>query len=173
MAAAEEVKRFGRANDLMERLKRDPFFAKVDLDSALDPATSSDARPAGRIASSRRWSIQFAPPPRPWLTAKAELRRVMPTFGGEPSMRAAMPSSTSFARTNRDHRRRRARAASPTIFDADRVVTNCAAALEVASTGPSAIAAGRCVKGLGHSAQFADHDRRQTGMPAKPWGNPL
>jgi adenylosuccinate lyase len=39
MAAAEEVKRFGRPNDLMARLRRDPFFAKVDLDGALDPAS--------------------------------------------------------------------------------------------------------------------------------------
>ncbi|MFM1822819.1 MAG: Adenylosuccinate lyase, partial [Planctomycetota bacterium] len=38
MAAAEEVKRFGRPNDLMARLKADPFFAKVDLDGALDPS---------------------------------------------------------------------------------------------------------------------------------------
>jgi len=38
MAAAEEVKRHGRPNDLMARLKGDPFFAKVDLDGALDPA---------------------------------------------------------------------------------------------------------------------------------------
>jgi adenylosuccinate lyase len=38
MAAAEEVKRFGRPNDLMSRLANDPFFAKVDLDGALDPA---------------------------------------------------------------------------------------------------------------------------------------
>jgi adenylosuccinate lyase len=39
MAAAEEVKRFGRPNDLMARLKHDPFFATVDLDGALDPAS--------------------------------------------------------------------------------------------------------------------------------------
>ncbi|MDI9403293.1 MAG: hypothetical protein QM516_05420, partial [Limnohabitans sp.] len=39
MAAAEEVKRFGKPNDLMERLKRDAFFANVDLDGALDPCT--------------------------------------------------------------------------------------------------------------------------------------
>jgi adenylosuccinate lyase len=38
MAAAEEVKRFGKPNDLMERLRRDPFFAHVDLDGALDPS---------------------------------------------------------------------------------------------------------------------------------------
>ncbi|MFZ9915525.1 MAG: lyase family protein, partial [Phycisphaerales bacterium] len=39
MAAAEEVKRHGRPNDLMSRLKADPFFAKVDLAGALDPAS--------------------------------------------------------------------------------------------------------------------------------------
>ena len=39
MAAADEVKRFGRANDLMARLARDPFFANVDLANALDPAS--------------------------------------------------------------------------------------------------------------------------------------
>ena len=39
MAAALEVKQFGRANDLMIRLKRDPFFAKINLDHALDPAS--------------------------------------------------------------------------------------------------------------------------------------
>ncbi len=39
MAAAEEVKRYGRANDLMQRLANDPFFAKVDLNHALEPAS--------------------------------------------------------------------------------------------------------------------------------------
>ena len=39
MATAEEVKRHGKPNDLMQRLKSDPFFAKVDLDGALDPAS--------------------------------------------------------------------------------------------------------------------------------------
>jgi adenylosuccinate lyase len=39
MAAAEEVKRFGRPNDLMRRLRNDPFFAKVDIESVLDPAS--------------------------------------------------------------------------------------------------------------------------------------
>ncbi len=38
MAAAEGVKRYGRANDLMERLRNDPFFAKVDLSGALEPS---------------------------------------------------------------------------------------------------------------------------------------
>jgi adenylosuccinate lyase len=38
MAAAEEVKKHGRANDLIARLRQDPFFAKVDLDGALEPA---------------------------------------------------------------------------------------------------------------------------------------
>ena len=35
--AARRVKDEGEANDLMERLKADPAFAKVDLSSALDP----------------------------------------------------------------------------------------------------------------------------------------
>jgi adenylosuccinate lyase len=38
MAAAEEVKKHGKANDLIARLRNDPFFAKIDLDGALDPA---------------------------------------------------------------------------------------------------------------------------------------
>jgi adenylosuccinate lyase len=38
MAAAEEVKRHGKPNDLIARLRSDPFFAKVDLDGALDPS---------------------------------------------------------------------------------------------------------------------------------------
>jgi adenylosuccinate lyase len=38
MAAAEEVKKHGKPNDLMARLRKDPFFSKVDLDGALDPA---------------------------------------------------------------------------------------------------------------------------------------
>lgn len=37
LAAAEQVKQHGRANDLMQRLKADPAFAKVNLDSVLDP----------------------------------------------------------------------------------------------------------------------------------------
>jgi adenylosuccinate lyase len=36
-AAAEQVKRHGRANDLADRLKRDPAFAGADIDAALDP----------------------------------------------------------------------------------------------------------------------------------------
>jgi adenylosuccinate lyase len=35
-AAAREVKEHGRANDLLQRLKTDPAFAKVDLSGALD-----------------------------------------------------------------------------------------------------------------------------------------
>jgi len=35
-AAAREVKEFGRANDLIDRLKADPAFAKVDMESMLD-----------------------------------------------------------------------------------------------------------------------------------------
>ena len=38
MAAADNVKRRGGENDLIARLKGDPLFAGVDLDSALDPA---------------------------------------------------------------------------------------------------------------------------------------
>ena len=37
MAAAREVKQFGRPNDLMERLARDEAFAGIDLQGALDP----------------------------------------------------------------------------------------------------------------------------------------
>jgi adenylosuccinate lyase len=36
-AAAEQVKLLGRPNDLLERLARDPAFARVDLRQALDP----------------------------------------------------------------------------------------------------------------------------------------
>jgi adenylosuccinate lyase len=35
-AAAQEVKEHGRANDLLDRLRADPAFAKVDLSGALD-----------------------------------------------------------------------------------------------------------------------------------------
>jgi adenylosuccinate lyase len=45
MAAAEEVKKHGRPNDLITRLRADPFFAKVDLDGALDPARSIGRAP--------------------------------------------------------------------------------------------------------------------------------
>jgi adenylosuccinate lyase len=37
LAASEQVKQFGRANDLIERLRGDPAFAKVELDKVLDP----------------------------------------------------------------------------------------------------------------------------------------
>ena len=37
LAAAEQVKEFGRPNDLIERLKADDTFAKVDLKNVLDP----------------------------------------------------------------------------------------------------------------------------------------
>lgn len=36
-AAAQQVKEHGQRNDLLDRLKADPLFAKVDLLSALDP----------------------------------------------------------------------------------------------------------------------------------------
>ncbi len=39
MAAALEVKQHGRPNDLMQRLKGDSFFARVNLDAALDPVS--------------------------------------------------------------------------------------------------------------------------------------
>ncbi|MCH2114951.1 MAG: adenylosuccinate lyase [Pirellulales bacterium] len=35
-AAAEEVKQHGRANDLLDRLSRDPAFAGIDLEAAVD-----------------------------------------------------------------------------------------------------------------------------------------
>ena len=38
MAAAEQVKRFGRRNDLLERVADDPAFAGVDLAACLDPS---------------------------------------------------------------------------------------------------------------------------------------
>jgi adenylosuccinate lyase len=38
LAAAEQVKQHGRANDLMERLRNDDAFGAVDLEGALDPA---------------------------------------------------------------------------------------------------------------------------------------
>lgn len=36
--AARQVKQFGRANDLIDRLKNDPAFDSVDIDAQLDPA---------------------------------------------------------------------------------------------------------------------------------------
>ncbi len=35
--AARQVKQHGKANDLIERLTRDPAFAKVKIESVLDP----------------------------------------------------------------------------------------------------------------------------------------
>jgi adenylosuccinate lyase len=37
-AAAEQVKAYARPNDLLQRLKSDPAFAKIDIDKMLDPA---------------------------------------------------------------------------------------------------------------------------------------
>jgi adenylosuccinate lyase len=37
-AAAQRVKSEGGPNDLLERLKREPMFVKVDLNAVLDPA---------------------------------------------------------------------------------------------------------------------------------------
>ncbi len=39
LAAAEQVKKHGRANDLIERLKADKVFANVDIKKMVDPAT--------------------------------------------------------------------------------------------------------------------------------------
>ncbi len=36
MAAAQQVKKFGKPNDLIDRLKKDPMFASVDFDDVLD-----------------------------------------------------------------------------------------------------------------------------------------
>ena len=38
-AAAEQVKQLGRHNDLIDRLKADPAFKKVDFKKVLDPKT--------------------------------------------------------------------------------------------------------------------------------------
>jgi len=38
-AAGEQVKTYGKANDLIERLKGDRAFAKVNIDALLDPRT--------------------------------------------------------------------------------------------------------------------------------------
>jgi adenylosuccinate lyase len=38
-AAAEQVKQLGRRNDLIDRLKADPAFAKVNFKKVLDPKT--------------------------------------------------------------------------------------------------------------------------------------
>ncbi len=38
-AAAQQVKEFGRANDLIDRLKNDPLFDAVDVDAELNPAS--------------------------------------------------------------------------------------------------------------------------------------
>jgi adenylosuccinate lyase len=37
LAAAAEVKQFGRANDLLERIKSDPEFKNIDLNKLMDP----------------------------------------------------------------------------------------------------------------------------------------
>jgi adenylosuccinate lyase len=37
VAAAAEIKQHGKPNDLIARLKQDPAFAKVDLDTAMNP----------------------------------------------------------------------------------------------------------------------------------------
>ncbi len=37
-AAAEQVKAFGRPNDLLTRLKADPAFAKVNIDTLIEPS---------------------------------------------------------------------------------------------------------------------------------------
>jgi adenylosuccinate lyase len=42
LAAAEQVKQHGRPNDLIERLRGDAAFAKVNLDEVLDPRRHID-----------------------------------------------------------------------------------------------------------------------------------
>ena len=44
-AAAEQVKKFGKSNDLIERLKTDSAFAKVDLKSVLNPKSYTGRAP--------------------------------------------------------------------------------------------------------------------------------
>jgi adenylosuccinate lyase len=39
LAAGQQVKQHGLANDLIDRIKAEPAFAKIDVDSLLDPAT--------------------------------------------------------------------------------------------------------------------------------------
>ena len=38
LEAAEQVKQHGRPNDLIERLKQEPAFARVNLGSVIDPS---------------------------------------------------------------------------------------------------------------------------------------
>ena len=44
-AAAEQVKKFGKSNDLIERLKADSTFSKVDLKSVLNPKSYTGRAP--------------------------------------------------------------------------------------------------------------------------------
>lgn len=45
LAAGREVKEQGRPNDLIERLRNDPAFAKIDIDALLDPKTFTGRAP--------------------------------------------------------------------------------------------------------------------------------
>ncbi|MBW7906722.1 MAG: adenylosuccinate lyase [Phycisphaerae bacterium] len=72
-AAAEQIKRHGRPNDLLERLRGDPAFARVRWDRALDPRryTGLAAEQTRRLLSARvrpllrRFAGRAAPPERP------------------------------------------------------------------------------------------------------------
>ncbi len=43
--ACEQIKKFGRSNDLVDRLKADPAFSKVDFKSVLDPKSYTGRAP--------------------------------------------------------------------------------------------------------------------------------
>ena len=79
--AARQVKEFGRDNDLIERLSRDPAFAKVKLDDVLNSAAIRRPRPgAGRRVCQRH--RRSDPPQIPGSGGMRQRRIARLTVGG-------------------------------------------------------------------------------------------
>ena len=76
LAAAREVKEFGRPNDLIARIRSDAFYAPIvaDLDALLDPKTFVGRAPEQVVSFVSR---EVRPALAPWadnLATKSELR---------------------------------------------------------------------------------------------------
>jgi len=74
LAAAENVKLHGRENDLIERLKSDPAFSRVNLSMALEPANFTGRSAAQVAAFVERIVRPVREKYRPHLAGQADLR---------------------------------------------------------------------------------------------------
>lgn len=73
--AAEQVKRYGRNNDLIERIKNDPYFKPIKdkIDSLMDPKTFIGRAPSQVLEFIKDEVNPVLAPYKPYLDSKAVL----------------------------------------------------------------------------------------------------